>query len=310
MNRPPLWLALVLVTVGCTEPERATPVPTPEPKPAAMPAAPVVAIIPAPAPIATVTTPPPVDFAAVLATHPDDRRGALTAEVRRLLAVTRPDEALRGAALLTAEPNATPGDHLLLARCQFEAGKPADAEATLGALEQTGLLDAAGEGGFAEAEGLHARILASRGDGPGLVRGLWLAGARARSRAGGDLQADCLRIAGGYRLRIRLPDQPHRIALFWRDHEEAGVLAVAQTRLPMSGAWSVDLTWDGEPPRGEVLALALPLASTVPSLLTALPPMPVDQVAAEETRRPWRAVVQALGAHPADGAAVVRCPAE
>ncbi len=231
----------------------------------------------------------------------------LTRAARSALADQNPADAVLAARQATTEPGATAREHVLLARCLFEAGRHAEANQALKAAEDG--LDAVNDPTlFEDFLRLDSQLLAAFGNVRELARGLEAQAARLTTR--NQLSASAKRIRHGYRVRlVASSSQPCQLIALWSDRDELAIISLSGAEKPFLGTGSADLLWEDEPPTGTLVVFAVdPATSTAPRLAQVLQALPVESASDEAARRPWRQLIESLRAHPPVGAAVALLP--
>ena len=324
-----LVLGTVLTLGACQgEPARQTPpattAPAAAPPTAAVPAAQVApaptTVTAAPAPTATVSVPPsapPPPTAADLArqriapilstTTGAERRTCLMEAARSALADggTGREIAVLIARQAVDESGAGAAEHLLHARCLFEAGQQVAAQRELDATEP--LLNDAGDAAFKEFERLESQLKAAFGGTADLASRLTrIAETAAETKI---LKAKAERMAGGYRVQWVLTGPPRRLIGIWSDHEDLAPIAFRGTDKPVAGAWSAEFTWTSpEPPRGTIIVLTVDETSGAARVAPSLKGLPVKAASDPRDRANWAALIDALSTNPAPGGLVLRLP--
>ncbi len=211
------------------------------------------------------------------------------------------------AALASQQPEAGPAEFILLARCQSEAGRHADALRTLDTLEShKDLLNRATEEEFDALDRLRLRILTVYGGAEVIARQLRALADTSRNRS--PLGATVSAIPGGYEVRFRLDGPPRRLIALWIDREDMGPIRFAGTERPINGSWTAVFRWPGVPPPGSILVLAVRPEAAGAKLVADLPTVPVDRPTDPGNLDRWRRLLRTLEEDPPSTALVIRLP--
>lgn len=287
--------------------------------PAAIPAIPASAPTPATAPVVVESAPAPTPvstadlaqqrIAPILSTTTPgaERRTRLMEAARLALAngTTGREVAVLIARQAVDESGAGAAEHLLHARCLFEAGQQVAAQRELDATEP--LLNDAGDDAFKEFERLEAQLKAAFGGTADLASRLTRIAETATETK--ILRAKVERMAGGYRVQWVLTGPPRRLIGIWSDHEDLAPIAFRGTDKPVTGAWNAEFTWTSpEPPRGIIIVLAVDETSGAARVAPSLKGLPVKAASDPRDRANWAALIAALSTNPAPGGLVLRLP--